>query len=113
MDAQNAFVGSDLRQVIPVAKRFESGVTLVAVEIYEDGLAIRWHRGDGDDRDLPPPLELTDSAGTTYASAGSGWAGNASIRGETTFVPAPPPDAGDLVIRHRDASVSVAASCER
>jgi hypothetical protein len=112
------FGGELLRRVVILPEEGNTGsVKLLAVELYDDGLVVRWMR-----RPSAPPvtradpvrapgsgLSIADDRATEYfvddLSAG---AGRASFHGRTAFTPAVPGDARTLRVRYADeAEVAV------
>jgi hypothetical protein len=103
-------IGADLRSVLPVASEdLGGGFRVVSVERYDLGLIVRWLASPPvDDWSPLPPVTLDDDVGTSYRYTSGGSFGHATARrGDTMFVPAPPPTATSLTISHRDASVAV------
>ena len=103
-------VGADLRRVLPVASDdLGGGFRIVSVECYELGLIVRWLVSPPRDDWSPfPPVTVADDVGTEYRYTSGGGFGHASaLRGDTMFVPAPPPSASILTIWHQDRSVAV------
>jgi hypothetical protein len=111
--------GNHLIRVLPVAKDSGDGrVQLLAVEMYDDGLILRWMRrsdvapvqADGDERE--PLLGeangfiVTDDAGTIYrfgrghAEFGRNNVGRGSYHGITQFDPAVPSSATKLLVSY-------------
>ena len=107
------FKGVHLRRVVraPAARELP-GLHLLSAEIYTDGVLLRWlfvappadpERGGAEHRP-PQSFSLWDDVETAYTPQGGGWIPGQHLRGDTAFVPAPPPQATRLLIaagRHR------------
>jgi hypothetical protein len=105
--------GECLERVVILPEEGNNGsVKLLAVELYEDGLVVRWLRRASAPASPAAPgggLSIADDRATEYLlddlSAG---AGEASFHGRTAFTPAVPRDARTLRIRYADeAEVAV------
>lgn len=92
------FEGRELQRVIPVQAHLGEGLILVSLELYADGIALRWLLSSANDAGLPIPLELSDNRGNVYEEAGSGWFGAGAVRGESLFRPTVPAEADALMI---------------
>lgn len=87
--------GAHLTRVIPVNRRL-GRLQLVSVELYQDGIAVRWI-SEGANAD--PLIRISDDCGTDFIPAGSGgFANKAVVRGESTFIPTVPSEAKRLEI---------------
>jgi hypothetical protein len=97
--------GKELVAVVPVRSTL-GAVTIVSIELYEDGLGVRWIAA-------PPPethvqLDVRDELETRYRTAGTGAFGNEHVqRGESLFVPPVPPNSNKLVVRVGGDTLSV------
>jgi hypothetical protein len=98
--------GVDLLSVRPVNVSL-GAIRIVSVELYEDGLVVRWLAA-------PPPdqsgvaIDVADDQGTHYVGAGSGSFGNDSVhRGESCFTPAVPSEATQLQISSRGQTTAL------
>lgn len=100
--------GRTLVRVVPIVAPLAS-IQLVSLELYEDGMVVRWIAAP------PPPsghvpLALTDDVATLYRTAGSGAFGSSSVmRGESLFVPRLNPEATQIVLSVGDAALRVDA----
>lgn len=81
------------------------GLHLLAAELYDDGVSLRWvfvaprGRGPAAERAGHAPPEsftLWDDVGTAYTPQGGGWLAGEHLRGDTAFVPAVPQGATKL-----------------
>lgn len=95
--AEPRFVGAQLVRVLPVVARLSQDVVVASIEIYTDGLAVRFSMPAPG----PPPARessfmVSDDRKTLYQLAGGGWVGGDFVRGEWLFVPSPPHDANEL-----------------
>ena len=126
-EAALAFSGSEIARVLPGPDRRATGLRITAVVLFEDGVRFEWHlvgdlATDGHREgvsaaweDAPyatgEPLEVTDDLGTTYNPAGAGrtWGdGQPPVAfGDTTFVPAVPPQAQRLTIKVHHETLDV------
>lgn len=86
-----------LRVVLPPDYEPVEDIQLVSVELYEDGLIVRWNRLVEAEPSFPP-LAVQDDVGTTYTPAGSGGfrTGYRVTHGQSCFVPAVPASAKRL-----------------
>ena len=82
-----------------------AGLHLLAAELYEDGVVLRWlfvspspdgPAAPGTLYRPPQTFSLWDDGGTAYTPQGGGWVQGHHLRGDTAFVPAVPSDAGRL-----------------
>jgi hypothetical protein len=86
---------------------------VVSLEIYEDGVLVRYLIPTDGEFDLwseQPHTEigLADDAGTPYSYVSSGGSGVAdAIRGDVHFIPAPPPHVDAVSVRHRGDSIRI------
>jgi hypothetical protein len=99
--------GLELRAVLIAPPEAADGTTrLQSVELYEDGLIVRWvaldynyenaHAG-GDV--LDPDIRVTDDVGTEYEWVGGSASANmVGCRGESEFMPATPSEATALTV---------------
>ena len=112
---QPSFRGSVLRAVRPVEDGDLGHVRLLTVEIYEDGVIVRWVLPKVEfpvERDEPlvqVSLSVSDDLGTDYQFVTGGWrgSGGAPIRGEAIYAPGAPVGARRLSITHEGASAGV------
>jgi hypothetical protein len=89
----------DLRRVVIGPFEPVDRLRLVSVELYADGVALRWNLKTVPGRDLEdqlPEFELHDDLGTSYALRRRRGGGDLVIRGETYFSPAVPDEATRL-----------------
>ena len=110
-------VGIELRRVIPIASDdLGRGTRVVSVEIYNQGLIVRWliapPPDDLDDQvtHFPhaPLFALSDDAGTHYNYLSSGGFGSSdATRGDELHRPAPPEEATALDLTHRGERIRV------
>jgi hypothetical protein len=97
--------------VIPVTQKL-GPVRIVSVELYQDGLVVRWIAAASGMRNRYS-ISVGDDRNTLYASAGSGSFGNDVVeRGESTFVPAVPSAARELKLTLGKSTVSVPIRAE-
>jgi hypothetical protein len=83
-DLATKFIGTELEKVIALNAPCGEGLVLASLELYTDGIAVRWISSGS--RDLPPRLQLRDESGDELIPAGSGWFGAApAVRGESLF----------------------------
>ena len=100
-----AAIALGLRRVIPVAQQMSDGLWMVCVEVWDHGLILRWAAG-GPGPGQPSHTDghgwrVSDDVGTSYVGHGGLGSGSPS-RGHhyaAEFDPAPPPEAGSLLIR--------------
>jgi hypothetical protein len=94
-----------LRTVAAPTPPDAAGLHLLAAELYEDGVVLRWvfvqPRGSGAAAERavhrpPESFTLWDDVDTPYTAQGGGWVVGEHLRGDTAFVPAVPPDATQL-----------------
>src|SRR3954453_7584823 len=71
-----------------------AGTRVVILELYEDGIVVRWTALENNE----PALDLADDIGTSYEFTGGEWrSGSGSrVRGESEFTPAAPERASRL-----------------
>jgi len=103
--------------VVPVAASVRDDLTVISIERYEGGLAVRWlHAADGRWDDALGGIAVSDDLGTTYELVGSGGFGPADayfggagcIRGESLFRPAVPSEATTLRVAYLGDHLDVA-----
>lgn len=96
-----------LLRVLPVARRLGLGrggaLTVVALEIWEDGLVLSYVEAppldESLERTIPPRWAIEDDVGTSYLPGPGGSRGDArQRRGTVSFRPRPPDRAGVLRI---------------
>lgn len=112
--------GQHLEQVILVREACESrGARAQSVEIYEDGVIVRWVYPDvpgwafDDDHDPEhPDFELSDDRGTQYVRVETMVGGQAAYRGEDHYVPRVPDGVKELVLHGSGAAVRLALRAE-
>ena len=102
------FEGTQLRHVVTAPAHPEApGLHLLAAELYDDGVLLRWifvaPRGRGAAAERaghrpPESFTLWDDAGTAYTPQGGGWLAGEHLRGDTAFVPAVPAEARKLSV---------------
>jgi hypothetical protein len=103
------FFGDRLLQVIVIEEPPEHvPVKVQAVELYDDGVGVRWmfpgpspdwsYDSDEDTDDHWPQLRLRDDVDTHYVPRTGHGGGGDSYRGETNFTPAVPEDASTLEV---------------
>jgi hypothetical protein len=100
------FQGLRLQRTVVAPPPAESpGLHLLAAELYEDGVVLRWvfvaPRGSGAVAERaahrpPESFTLWDDVDTPYTAQGGGWVTGEHLRGDTAFVPAVPPEATRL-----------------
>jgi hypothetical protein len=100
------FEGTHLLRAVPAPAHPDApGLHLLAAELYEDGVLLRWlfvqPRGRGAAAERaghrpPESFTLWDDAGTAYTPQGGGWLAGEHLRGDTAFVPAVPETATRL-----------------
>src|SRR4051794_31349242 len=108
------FRGVSLRRVVAAPPAPEApGLRLLAAELYDDGVVLRWvfiapasPSGAPPSADYRPPeaSSLWDDVETAYDPQGGGWIPGHHLRGDTAFVPAVPDNATKLYVaadRHR------------
>lgn len=108
------FRGIYLRRVVVAPGAPDApGLRLLAAELYDDGVVLRWvfvapasAGGSPTSAAYQPPqaFSLWDDADTAYDPQGGGWVPGHHLRGDTAFVPAVPEDATRLYVaagRHR------------
>ena len=119
----------ELLRVVPGPARRVHGLRIACVELYDDGVALRWHSardGHGGDEvarvwndvsiemagyDYPDPSKLSDDLGTRYVGGGGPHTGIDSgsvVRfGTAVFAPAVPDAAASLHVPVRDAVIDI------
>ena len=104
-----------LRRVIPVTKQMSDGLWVVSVEVWDNGLILRWAAG-GPGPGQPTHTDghewhVSDDVGTSYVGHGGlGFGGpSRGFHYAAEFDPAPPPQATWLLIRRgpTDEEVSI------
>jgi hypothetical protein len=135
--AGERFDGTELHPVLPVSRQQGSAVQILAVELYDDGLAVcfayddpvevesniplefyeRAGREPPLDRllaearaqggNLSPDISVRDDLGTEYREAGSVEGGVQTVHGEKSFTPAVPPASRRLTISTYAGSVEI------
>jgi hypothetical protein len=106
-----------LRRVVPVAQQIADGTWVVSVEIWDQGLTLRWATSKR------PPVNvgtggrylswlIFDDVGTSYTMRGEGGSGGWQhvFRYEGYFAPAPPPEAKSLLIRREATNEELSIS---
>ena len=102
------FEGRELQRVIPVQAHLGESLMLVTLELYAEGIAVRWLLLSDPDAALPLHIELSDDRGTVYEDAGAGWFGaGAAVRGESLFRPRVSAEATSLTITTGDARTTL------
>ena len=94
------FLGVRLLRAIPVVARLSPDIVLASIELYEDGVVVRFTTtvpGRIPDRDSA--MIVTDDVDTQYQLAGGGCIGGDFLRGEWNYVPTPPKQATVLRVR--------------
>jgi Clp amino terminal domain, pathogenicity island component len=94
------FLGVRLLRAIPVVARLSPDIILASIELYQDGVAVRFTTtvaGQIPDRDSA--MIVSDDVDTHYQLAGGGWIGGDFLRGEWNYVPTPPEQATVLRVR--------------
>jgi hypothetical protein len=98
-----AFDERELRRVLLGPSEETGGFRVTSVELYSQGVVVRWSARGGEvgGAEPEPDLVLSDDMGTVYEPTGGGSAGGGSelTRGEAEFVPAVPDEASRLVVR--------------
>jgi hypothetical protein len=111
-DEDPGFSGRELRQVFLGPAEEHAGFRITSVELYDDGILVRWSQLQPDgpraalDREaffseLDDELVVTDDAGTRYEDMGGGFGGGGRrqrIRGESELTPAVPGSATRLFV---------------
>ncbi len=108
------FRGVNLQRVVVAPRAPDSpGLRLLAAELYDDGVVLRWAfvapaspGGAPASGEYRPPeaYSLWDDVETAYDPQGGGWIPGHHLRGDTAFVPAVPENATKLYVaadRHR------------
>jgi hypothetical protein len=108
------FRGVNLRRVVTAPRAPDApGLRLLAAELYDDGVVLRWvfiapasPSGAPASAEYRPPeaYSLWDDVETAYDPQGGGWIPGHHLRGDTAFVPAVPDNATKLHVaadRHR------------
>lgn len=81
---------------------------IVSVELYDDGVVVRWIRPRIQADVGGPRLTLGDDVGTMYAPSAFGSHGNNEVeRGESSFAPGVPKTATALRLRFNDEHLAV------
>lgn len=93
LERHEPFRGRELRSVIALGLQTLGVIELTALEIYGDGVAVRWQNRDPSPG-WSPSLDLRDDIQTRYVMVGGAAHGGhgtplAVMRGETVFVPEP------------------------
>jgi hypothetical protein len=112
--AVDSFTGLNLRRVLVAPKGFNhEDVKVLAIELYDDGLIVRWvcpglelpvpDFADSDTATVEtfdlPSFEVRDDVGTRYRIEGaSGGDAVGAVRGESVYVPAIPAEARKLTV---------------
>lgn len=104
------FFGRELRRIIPTSATAGT-LALTLVELYSDGVVVRW-RCDDPAPGWSPEVEVYDDRGTCFRLLGmvaSGGPGSpiGAMRGEAVFAPEVPADARRLEIRAEGQEVLV------
>jgi hypothetical protein len=99
-----------LRAVVLDEPDEDVSVKAQALELYDDGVVLRWALSGGydesaEDRDSPWP-KLEDDVGTTYRTLGGHGGGNPRYSGEWWIVPAVPVEAIRLEILGFEYSIT-------
>jgi hypothetical protein len=107
-------LGPNLERVIPVGVGLGEHLTVVSVELYEDGVIVRWIDTRGAPVSPPPDwrqpvIGLSDDIDTTYQYEGSssGVGDGGPLRGETEFTPSLPPGAAALQVLGEGDAIEV------
>jgi hypothetical protein len=83
---------------------------VISLELYADGLAVRWIMSRSAGHETSPIIRITDDVGTRYTPAGTGAFGNEHIqRGESCFIPCFPQKARNIRLAFAEHSVTVEA----
>lgn len=104
-DGLAALDATELHGVLLGPRDEADGVRITSLELYSDGVVVRWsaRRGTvgGDALGPEPHLALSDDTGTAYeeTGGGSGSGGSELTRGASEFVPGVPEAATRLVLR--------------
>ena len=93
-DEDEALRRAELRGVLLGPAEEVAGMRVVDLELYDDGVVVRWTALEDDE----PALDLADDIGTSYEFMGGDWgSGSGSrVRGEAEFTPAVPKRASRL-----------------
>lgn len=112
------FRGDHLRSVLLVADRdAEADLKVQSLELYDDGVVLRWMRPErwwmrmpdslvGDDNEFPN-FSLSDDQGTDYEAQGGGASGGLTLRGESVFMPGVPDETRVLMVTAQGWSVEI------
>jgi hypothetical protein len=102
------FRGVDLKRVVVAPPAPDAlGLRLLAAELYDDGVVLRWvFTAPASPTGAPPSAEyrppeaysLWDDVETAYDPQGGGWIPGHHLRGDTAFVPAVPDEATKLYV---------------
>jgi hypothetical protein len=131
------FHGEEFRHALAVQPQRGAPVQVLAVELYGDGLVVRFTydspvmaqaaiplhfyeiarvdapldkllaEAEEEEGTLEPNVSVTDDVGTTYRHAGGSRGGMEVAHGETSFTPAVPPTATRLVVSSYAGTVEV------
>ena len=94
-------LGRELREVLIGPDAELGGLRVGCVELYDDGVVVRWSSVEPDAFGVE--VMLSDDVGTDYESLGRGAGGGGPrcrTRGEMTFAPAAPAEATCLMLEH-------------
>jgi hypothetical protein len=102
------FRGVDLKRVVVAPPAPDAlGLRLLAAELYDDGVVLRWvftapasPAGATPSAEYRPPeaYSLWDDVETAYDPQGGGWIPGHHLRGDTAFVPAVPDESTKLYV---------------